>query len=130
MERPIWYLPLVRRSPVQPGWYLPPQKDSLLAENNRFLQTRKGAENTKEKSRQCFALLLVFNQLLQLKVHTQSADFVHLLPTRYAIIRNCAEFGQDRKRGCLIETLLIFRKPSLPWAVHHVHCCLLMHMPV
>jgi hypothetical protein len=33
---------------VPPGWYLPP-----LAENG-FLQSRKGAENTKEKSRQCF----------------------------------------------------------------------------
>jgi hypothetical protein len=37
---------------VPPGWYLPPQK-ILLAEN-RFLQAGKGAENTKEKSRQCF----------------------------------------------------------------------------
>jgi hypothetical protein len=33
-------------------WYIPPQK-ILLAEN-RFLQAGKGAENTKEKSRQCF----------------------------------------------------------------------------
>jgi len=39
--------------PVQPGWYFPPQK-ILLAEN-RFLQAGKGTENTKEKSRQCFA---------------------------------------------------------------------------
>jgi hypothetical protein len=38
---------------VQPGWYLPLQK-ILLAEN-RFLQASKGAENTKEKSKQCFA---------------------------------------------------------------------------
>jgi len=37
---------------VQPGWYLPPQKIPLA--ENRFLQAGNGAENTKEKSRQCF----------------------------------------------------------------------------
>jgi hypothetical protein len=37
---------------VQPGWYLPPQKIPLA--ENKFLQAGKGAENTKEKSRQCF----------------------------------------------------------------------------
>ncbi len=37
---------------VQPGWYLPPQKIPLA--ENRFHQASKGAENTKEKSRQCF----------------------------------------------------------------------------
>jgi hypothetical protein len=37
---------------VQLGWYLPPQKISLA--ENRFLQAGKGAENTKENSRQCF----------------------------------------------------------------------------
>jgi len=36
--------------PILPGWYLP------LGEN-RFLQAGKGAENTKEKSRQCFTPL-------------------------------------------------------------------------
>jgi hypothetical protein len=36
---------------VYPGWYLPPQK--ILLAVNRFLQGGKGAENTKEKSRQC-----------------------------------------------------------------------------
>jgi hypothetical protein len=41
-----------QKIPVQPGWYLPQQK-ILLAEN-MFLQAGKGAENTKEKSRQCF----------------------------------------------------------------------------
>jgi hypothetical protein len=35
---------------VQPGWYLLPPQNIQLGEN-RFLQTRKGAENTKEKSR-------------------------------------------------------------------------------
>jgi hypothetical protein len=109
-----------QKIPVQPGWYLPPQK-ILLAEN-RFLQTRKGAENTKEKSRQCFTVGV---QLLRLKVHS-SADSVHL-PTRYALIRNCAEFGHETRMFDR-ETLLIYRKPFLPWAVH-VHC-LLMHMPI
>jgi hypothetical protein len=48
-----WLVPSAgQKFPVQPGWYLPPQK-ILLAEN-RFLQAGKGAENTKEKSRQCF----------------------------------------------------------------------------
>jgi hypothetical protein len=43
----------MRRSQyVQPGWYLPLQKIPLA--ENRFLQAGKGAENTKEKSRQCF----------------------------------------------------------------------------
>jgi hypothetical protein len=37
--------------PVHPGWYVPPQKIPLA--ENRFLQAVKGAENTKEKSRQC-----------------------------------------------------------------------------
>jgi len=35
--------------------YLPPQKIALA--ENRFLQTGKGAENTKEKSRQCFKVV-------------------------------------------------------------------------
>jgi hypothetical protein len=48
-----WLVPSAgRKIPVQPGWYLPAQK-ILLAEN-RFLQTCKRAENTKEKSMQCF----------------------------------------------------------------------------
>jgi hypothetical protein len=38
--------------PVPPGWYLPQQK--IPRPENRFLQAGKGAENTKEKSRQCF----------------------------------------------------------------------------
>jgi hypothetical protein len=41
---------LVRRSQYSPGGYLPPHKIPLAG--NRFLQTCKGAENTKEKSRQ------------------------------------------------------------------------------
>jgi hypothetical protein len=41
-----------KKIPEQPGWYLPPQKIPLA--ENRFLQAGKGAENTKEKSRQCF----------------------------------------------------------------------------
>ncbi len=39
-------------STVEPGWYLPPRKIPLA--ENRFLQAGNGAENTKEKSRQCF----------------------------------------------------------------------------
>jgi hypothetical protein len=41
-----------QKIPVQPGWYLPLQKNLLAG--NRFIQAGKGAENTKEKSRQCF----------------------------------------------------------------------------
>jgi hypothetical protein len=37
---------------MQPGWYLRQQKIPLA--ENRFVQARKGAENTKEKSRECF----------------------------------------------------------------------------
>jgi len=44
-----WLVPFAgQKIPLQPGWYLPLQKNPL-AENNRFLQARKGAENTKEK---------------------------------------------------------------------------------
>jgi hypothetical protein len=38
--------------PVEPGWHLPPQMVPLA--EKRFLQAGKGAESTKEKSRQCF----------------------------------------------------------------------------
>jgi hypothetical protein len=49
-----WLIPsAAQKIPVQPGWYLPLQKIQLA--ENRFLQAGKGAENTKEKSRQCFA---------------------------------------------------------------------------
>jgi hypothetical protein len=48
-----WLVPSAcLKIPVQPGWCLPPQKVPLG--ENRFLQAGKGAENTKEKSRQCF----------------------------------------------------------------------------
>jgi hypothetical protein len=42
---------------VQPGWYFPPQKIPLA--ENMFLQVRKEAENTKEKSRQRFTFVKV-----------------------------------------------------------------------
>jgi len=41
-----------QKIPAQPGWYLPLQKIPLS--ENRFLQVGNGAQNTKEKSRQCF----------------------------------------------------------------------------
>jgi hypothetical protein len=49
-----WLLPSAagQKIPVQPGWYLPPQK--IPHAQNRFLRAGKGAENTKEKSRQWF----------------------------------------------------------------------------
>ncbi len=48
-----WLVPSTgQKIPVQPGWYLPPQKIPLA--ENTFLQAGKGAENTKEKSRQYF----------------------------------------------------------------------------
>jgi hypothetical protein len=48
-----WLVPSVgQKIPVQPGWYLPWQKITIA--ENKFLQAGKGAENTKEKSRQCF----------------------------------------------------------------------------
>jgi hypothetical protein len=39
------------------GWYFPPQKIPLA--ENTFLQAGKGAENAKEKSRQCFPCMLL-----------------------------------------------------------------------
>jgi hypothetical protein len=59
-----WLVPSAgQKIPVQPGWwYLPPQKIPLA--ENRFSQAGKGAENTKEKSRQCFlpsALALAYS---------------------------------------------------------------------
>jgi len=41
-----------QKIPVESRWYHPLQKIPLA--ENRFLQAGKGAENTKEKSRQCF----------------------------------------------------------------------------
>jgi hypothetical protein len=43
-----WLIPSVgQKIPVQPGWYIPPQKIPLA--ENRFLQASNGAENTKDK---------------------------------------------------------------------------------
>jgi len=51
-----WLIPSTGQNiPVQPGSYLQPQKIPLG--ENRFLQALKGAENTKEKSRECFTTL-------------------------------------------------------------------------
>jgi hypothetical protein len=48
-----WSVPYdCQKIPVKRGWYLSPQKIPLA--ENRFFQTGNGAENTKEKSRQCF----------------------------------------------------------------------------
>jgi len=48
-----WLVPSTgQKNPAQPDWYLKSQKIPLA--ENRFLQASKGAENTKEKSRQCF----------------------------------------------------------------------------
>jgi predicted adenine nucleotide alpha hydrolase (AANH) superfamily ATPase len=48
-----WLVPSAgQKIPVQPGWKLPQQKNTLA--ENKFLQAGKGAENTNEKSRQCF----------------------------------------------------------------------------
>ncbi len=53
-----WLVPSAgQKIPVQPSWYLPPQKTQLA--EYRFLQAGKGAENTKEKSRQCFYSLVM-----------------------------------------------------------------------
>jgi len=47
-----WLVPSAgQKIPVQSGRYLPPQKIPLA--ENRFLQAGKGAENAKEKSREC-----------------------------------------------------------------------------
>jgi hypothetical protein len=50
----VWLIPSTgQKIPVQPGWCLPQGKIPL--DENRFLQAGKGPENTKKKSRQCFA---------------------------------------------------------------------------
>jgi hypothetical protein len=38
------------------GWLVPSGGQKILLSENRILQAPKGAENTKEKSRQCFAI--------------------------------------------------------------------------
>jgi hypothetical protein len=43
-------LTIVFRLPVEPGWHLPPQMVPLA--EKRFLGAGRGAESTKEKSRQ------------------------------------------------------------------------------
>jgi hypothetical protein len=51
-----WLVPSAsQKTPVQLGWFLPPQKIPLA--ENRFLQAGKGAENTKEKFRQFFTFM-------------------------------------------------------------------------
>jgi hypothetical protein len=51
-----WLVPSTgQKIPIQPGWYLRPQK--IPPAENRFLQTGKEAEKTREKSRQCFTFL-------------------------------------------------------------------------
>jgi len=51
-----WLVPSARQKiPQQPGWYLPSRKIPL--DENRFFQAGKGAEKTKEKSRQCFTAI-------------------------------------------------------------------------
>jgi hypothetical protein len=47
-----WYFPLVRRSEYSLAGTFHRRRSRLL--KNKFLQAGKGAENTKEKSRQCF----------------------------------------------------------------------------
>jgi hypothetical protein len=48
-----WLVPSTgQKIPLRPGWYLQPQTIPLA--ENSFLQASNGAENTKEKSRQCF----------------------------------------------------------------------------
>jgi len=45
----VWPVPSAgQKIPVEPGWYLPPQKIPLA--ENRFLHAGNGAENTKEKN--------------------------------------------------------------------------------
>jgi len=51
-----------QKIPVQPGWYLPPQKIRLT--ENRFLAAGKGAENTKEKSKLCFTFFKMPHEFL------------------------------------------------------------------
>ncbi len=110
-----------QKIPVQPGWYLPPQK--ILLPEHAFLQTRKEAENTKEKSRQCFTIVGV--QRLRLKVlHTvcRFCTFAHPLSSYQELCRIWT--GNE---DVLTEThYWSIENPSLPCAVH-VHC-LLMHI--
>jgi hypothetical protein len=48
-----WLVPSAgQKIPVQLGWYLPLQKIPLA--ENTFLQAGQRADNTKEKSRECF----------------------------------------------------------------------------
>jgi hypothetical protein len=43
-----WLIPSAgQKIPIQPGWYIPPQKIPLA--ENRFLQASKGVGNKKEK---------------------------------------------------------------------------------
>jgi hypothetical protein len=56
-----WLVPSAgQKIAVEPGWYLPPQKippPPLL--KTGFLQAGKGAENTKEKSRQLLPYIYI-----------------------------------------------------------------------
>jgi hypothetical protein len=70
-----------QKIPIQLGWYLPPQKIPLA--EKRFLQASKGAQNTKEKFRQCFTTYVYPKKMqnsLILMVHA------HLVVTRWQAI--------------------------------------------
>jgi hypothetical protein len=42
------------------GWVVPSARKKIPLAQNRFLQAGKGAENTKEKSRQCFMSIYIY----------------------------------------------------------------------
>jgi len=62
-----WLVPSAgQKIPVQPRWYLPPQKVPLA--ENKFLQAGNRAKNTKEKVR---AMLSVFKNVHVNMTHVQ-----------------------------------------------------------
>jgi len=62
-----WLVPSAgQKIPVQPGWYLPLQKNLLAG--NRFIQAGEGAENTKEKSRHLYAFKTDQNGYVSIKL--------------------------------------------------------------
>ncbi len=88
------------------AWLVPSTAEdpACLLKTRFFKQTGKGAENTKEKSRQCF-IYCWCSTLATRSAQTvcRFCTFAHPLRSLSGIVQNL-----DRKRGCLTETLLIY----------------------
>jgi hypothetical protein len=107
-----WLVPSAgQKIPEQPGWYLLLQKVPLA--ENRFLHAANGAENTKEKSRQCFpcrsdvsrchqnlVIILCLGKTLRIQAYQNSQT---CLPTTLPLKNNLYSTGQCPTHFCKLR---------------------------